>query len=75
MLILYTTDDDKSRTQLRADENTVWLTQLEMADLFATAKQNISLHLQNIFKDVELQEAPTVKASLTVQIEGGGGHL
>jgi hypothetical protein len=71
MLILYTTEDGKSRIQLRADENTVWLTQLEMADLFATSKQNISLHLQNIFEDDELREAATVKESLTVQIEGG----
>lgn len=71
MLILYTTEDGKSRIQLRADEKTVWLTQLEMADLFATTKQNISLHLQNIFEDGELQEAATVKESLTVQIEGG----
>lgn len=71
MLILYTTEDGKSRIQLRADENTVWLTQLEMADLFATSKQNISLHLQNIFEDGELREAATVKESLTVQIEGG----
>jgi hypothetical protein len=70
-LILYTSDDGKSRIQLRADENTVWLTQLEMADLFATTKQNISLHLQNIFEDGELREAATVKESLTVQIEGG----
>src|SRR5690606_178413 len=46
-------------------------TQLEMADLFATTKQNISLHLQNIFEDGELREAATVKESLTVQIEGG----
>ncbi len=71
MLILYTSEDGKSRIQLRADENTVWLTQLEMADLFATTKQNISLHLQNIFEDVELYPASTVKESLTVQIEGG----
>jgi hypothetical protein len=71
MLILYTTEDGKSRIQLRADENTVWLTQLEMADLFATTKQNISLHLQNIFEDGELREAATVKESLTVQLEGG----
>jgi hypothetical protein len=71
MLILYTTEDGKSQIQLRADENTVWLTQLEMADLFATTKQNISLHLQNIFEDGELDPAATVKESLTVQIEGG----
>jgi hypothetical protein len=70
MLILYTTEDGKSRIQLRADENTVWLTQLEMADLFATTKQNISLHLQNIFEDGELQEGSAVKESLTTAADG-----
>lgn len=50
MLILYTTEDGKSQIQLRAEERTVWLTQLEMAKLFATTKQNISLHFQNIFE-------------------------
>ena len=70
MLILYTTEDGKSRIQLRADENTVWLTQLEMADLFATSKQNISLHLQNIFEDGELREASVVKDSLTTATDG-----
>lgn len=70
MLILYTTEDGKSRIQLRADENTVWLTQLEMADLFATTKQNISLHLQNIFEDGELREESVVKESLTTAADG-----
>jgi hypothetical protein len=70
MLILYTTEDGKSRIQLRADENTVWLTQAEMADLFATTKQNISLHLQNIFEDAELRENSVVKESLTTAADG-----
>lgn len=68
-LILYPTEDGKSRIQFHADENTVWLTQLEMADLFATTKQNISLHLQNNFEAGKLREAATVKDSLTVRIE------
>ena len=70
-LILYTTEDGKSRFQLRADEQTVWLTQLEMAELFDATKQNISLHLKNLFEDGELEPVATVKESLTVQIEGG----
>jgi hypothetical protein len=69
-LILYTTEDGKSRIQLRADDQTVWLTQLEMAELFDATKQNISLHLKNLFEDGELDPAATVKESLTVQIEG-----
>ncbi|MFZ5638411.1 MAG: virulence RhuM family protein [Pseudomonadota bacterium] len=69
-LILYTTDDGRSRIKLRAQGQTVWLTQLEMADLFDSSKQNISLHLKNVFEDGELDPAATVKESLTVQIEG-----
>lgn len=69
-LILYTTEDGQSRIQLRADSQTVWLTQQEMAELFNATKQNVSLHLKNIFEDKELDEASTVKESLTVQMEG-----
>ena len=69
-LILYTTEDGRSQIKLRADQQTVWLTQLDMAELFAASKQNISLHLKNIFQDGELDPAATVKESLTVQTEG-----
>lgn len=69
-LILYTTEDGRSQIKLRAQEQTVWLTQSEMAELFDATKQNISLHLKNIFEDGELDPAATVKESLTVQIEG-----
>ncbi len=69
-LILYTSEDGCAQVQLRADQNTVWLTQLEMAELFNASKQNISLHLKNIFEDGELDSAATVKESLTVQTEG-----
>ncbi|MFT5633062.1 MAG: hypothetical protein ACI9SQ_000774 [Rubritalea sp.] len=70
MLILYTTEDGKSQIQLRAQDETVWLTQLEIAELFDATKQNISLHLKNIFEDGELSPEATVKESLTVRIEG-----
>ena len=69
-LILYTTEDGQSRVQLRADGQTVWLTQLEMAELFSATKQNISLHLKNLFEEGELDPQATVKESLTVQTEG-----
>ena len=69
-LILYTTEDGRSQIKLWAEQQTVWLTQLEMAELFDATKQNISLHLKNIFVDGELEEAGTVKESLTVQTEG-----
>ena len=69
-LILYTTEDGRSQIKLRADEQTVWLTQLDIAELFDATKQNISLHLKNIFQDGELDPEATVKESLTVQTEG-----
>tara|TARA_B110001454_G_scaffold218314_1_gene245933 strand:- start:3127 stop:4137 length:1011 start_codon:yes stop_codon:yes gene_type:complete len=69
-LILYTTEDGRSQIKLRADQQTVWLTQLEIAELFDASKQNISLHLKNIFADGELDPSATVKQSLTVQTEG-----
>lgn len=69
-LILYITEDGRSQIKLRAQEQTVWLTQLEMAELFDATKQNISLHLKNVFEDGELDPAATVKESLTVQTEG-----
>ncbi len=68
-LILYTTEDGRSQIKLRAERQTVWLTQLEMAELFDATKQNISLHLKNVFQDGELDPAATVKESLTVQTE------
>lgn len=69
-LILYTSEDGQSQVQLRADQGTVWLTQLDMAELFNASKQNISLHLKNIYQDGELDPGATVKESLTVQTEG-----
>jgi hypothetical protein len=71
MLILYTTEDGKSQIQLRAEDNTVWLTQMEIAELFQTTKNNVSIHTRNIFDDGELNVEATVKESLTVQTEGG----
>ena len=65
-LIIYTTEDGKSQIQLRTDLGTVWLTQLEMAELFDATKQNISLHLKNIFEDGELDVAATVKENFSV---------
>jgi hypothetical protein len=64
-LILYTTEDGRSRIQLRAQEQTVWLTQLELAELFATSKQNIGQHLKRILAEGELTEASVVKQHFT----------
>ena len=69
-LVLYTTEDGQARIELRAEDGTVWLSQVEMADLFATTKQNVSLHIRNILEDGDLSAEATVKESLTVQREG-----
>lgn len=69
-IILYRTDDGAAEVQLRDFDGSVWLTQLEIAELFDTTKQNISLHIKNILEDGELAEEATVKDSLTVQTEG-----
>lgn len=70
-LILYTSEDGKSRIQLRADGQTVWLSQAEMAELFDVSADNISLHLKNIFSDKELEPERTTEESSVVQREGG----
>ena len=64
-LILYTTEDGRSQIKLRAQEQTVWLSQLEIAELFDATKQNISLHLKNLLADGELDANSVVKESLT----------
>ena len=69
-LIIYTTDDGHVSMQLRVQEGTVWLTQMEMAEIFQSSKQNVSLHIKNILDEGELSEEATVKESLTVQTEG-----
>lgn len=69
-LILYTTEDGQSRIQLRANHGTVWLTQLEMAELFLTSKQNIAKHLKAIFADGELIQDSVVNQWLTTASDG-----
>jgi len=69
-VLLYQTDDQKTRLEVRLENETVWLTQGQMADLFQTTKQNVSLHIKNLFDEGELTRSATVKESLTVQKEG-----
>jgi hypothetical protein len=69
-LILYRTEDGQSQIHLRADGDTVWLTQAEMAELFDTSKQNVSLHVRNILKEGELLADSVVKESLTTAADG-----
>lgn len=70
LILLYTTEDGRSQIKLRAHDQTVWLTQLEMAELFDATKQNASLHLKNIFEDGELDADSVVKESLTTAADG-----
>jgi hypothetical protein len=69
-VILYTTEDGLTRIDLRLEDGTVWLSQLEIAELFQTTKQNVSKHIKAIYDDRELDEAATVNQQLTVQKEG-----
>ena len=69
-VILYTTDDGKTKIDLRLQDGTAWLSQQQIADLFQTTKQNVSKHIKAIYEDGELDEAATVNQQLTVQKEG-----
>jgi len=69
-LLLYQTEDGGTRIDVRLQEGTVWLTQVQMAELFQTTKQNISLHVKNVYEEGELEQKATVNDSLTVQKEG-----
>ena len=65
-LILYTTEDGKSQIKLRAKDQTVWLSQREMAELFDVSTDNVGLHLKNIFSDEELHaDSVTEESSVT----------
>lgn len=68
--LLYRSEDGETRIECRFQAETIWLTQRQMADLFQTTKQNISLHLQNLLEEGELRSESTVKQYLTVQTEG-----
>jgi len=69
-IVLYRTEDGRSRIRVRLDGETVWLTQMGLAELYGTTKQNVSLHVRNILEDGELRREATVKDYLTVQTEG-----
>src|ERR1035437_1191548 len=68
--LVYQTADGKLKIDVRFEGETVWLTQQQMAELFQTTKQNISLHIQNVFSEGELAEVSVVKESLTTAADG-----
>ncbi len=73
-ILLYQSDDGQIKIQVRLENETVWLTQADMMELFQTTKQNISLHIKNIFKEGELDEYSVVKEYLTTAADGKSYH-
>ena len=69
-IVIYQLEDGKTKIDVKFEDETVWLSQQQMADLYDTTKQNISLHIKNIFDEEELLMNSTVKEFLTVQKEG-----
>lgn len=69
-MLVYRTDDGKIKLDVRLENETIWLTQQMMADLFLTTQQNVSQHIQNIIEEQELTLEATHKKSLSVQQEG-----
>jgi hypothetical protein len=69
-LCIYNTDDGLTKVELHLKDGTIWLTQLEIAELFQTTKQNISKHIKAIFDDDELDEKAVVNYQLTTANDG-----
>ena len=69
-IIIYQTSDGKTKIDVKIENETVWLTQNQMAELFQTTKQNVSLHIKNIFNEGELDENLVVKDYLTTASDG-----
>lgn len=67
---MYQTDNGKIKIDVRVEDDTVWLTQAGIAELYQTSPQNITLHIKNIYKELELLEETTCKNYLQVQTEG-----
>jgi len=69
-IILYQSEDGRTKLDVRLDDQTVWLSQKQLTELFGKAKGTISEHIKHIFEDDELEKAATVRLFRTVQIEG-----
>lgn len=69
-VVLYQTEDGRTRLDVRMAEGTAWLAQAHMAELFQTTPQNITLHLKAIYEERELELAATCKDYLQVRLEG-----
>ncbi len=69
-IITYQPNDQSTMLEVRIEEETVWLTQAQMVELFKATKQNISLHINNIFRERELDRNSVVKEYLTTASDG-----
>jgi hypothetical protein len=69
-ILLYQSEDGQTKIEVRLEDETVWQSLMQLAALFQMTKQNISLHIKNIFAEGELNSEATVKEYLTVQKEG-----
>ncbi len=69
-IVLYQADDGTTTLEVQLTEDTVWLSQAQMVELFGTTKQSISLHINNIFREGELLKDAVVKNSLTTAADG-----
>jgi len=69
-IIIYQNDDSSTKIEVRVDDETVWLTQAQMSELFQTTRNNITLHISNIFSEKELEENSVCKDSLLTANDG-----
>lgn len=69
-IVIYQNDDGNTKIDVRFVDETVWLTQAQLCELYQTSKSNVSEHIKNIFEEGELEESSTVRKFRTVQIEG-----
>jgi putative AlgH/UPF0301 family transcriptional regulator len=69
-IVIYQTEDGQTQIDVRLENDTVWLTQAQMAELFQKTPQNITMHIGNAYKEGELERESTCKEYLQVQQEG-----
>ena len=70
-MVVYVGDDGKPQIQARLKDENMWLTQVQLAQVFQTTRQNIGQHIKNIYEEKELDPSATIKKFFIVQTEGG----
>ena len=69
-MVVYVGDDGKPQIQVRLQDKSMWLTQVQLAQVFQTTRQNIDQHIKNIYEEKELDPSATIKKFFIVQTEG-----